>query len=186
MTDLYGSDGVKSYDKYCEKEPVIQAFLCPAMEEFLKSEVPGKKQDKQHHMVNIKVGDVVEMPYGDETFDIAMSLYVTCNLDRERLSKHFKELYRVLKPGGKAVIINLAEKSVDKMYLTVSGDEVVVKGKINKNQIDNIYTEERMVLYNQTHPESQLSKSVVDHPLAFISIMYQKHCQTANLTTQQN
>ena len=43
MTDLYGSDGVKSYDKYCEKEPVIQAFLCPAMEEFLKSEVPGKK-----------------------------------------------------------------------------------------------------------------------------------------------
>ncbi|XP_065919758.1 demethylmenaquinone methyltransferase-like [Dysidea avara] len=286
--DLYGSDGVKSYDKYCEKEPVIQAFLCPAMEEFLKSEVPGKKvldigcgdgywsyqaarygaksidgfdvQEKmvtlarqatsQFNMVNIKVGDVMDMPYGDETFDVAMSLYVTCNLDRERLSKHFKELYRVLKPGGKAVIVNLAEKSVDKMYLTVRGDEVVVKGKINKSlkqlpkhptvsqvnkafqglqevtkmffaadddgdvyqvedasrlsngdsiwsktkfltfpnffyrdqfmldsviiaglsidQIDDIYTEERMVLYNQTHPESQLSKSVVDHPLAYI------------------
>lgn len=287
-TNLYGSDGIKSYEKYCEKEPVIQAFLCPAMENFLKLEIPGKKvldigcgngywsyqaaqygaksvdgfdvQDKmvtlakqvtsQFSMVNIQVGDVMNMPYDDETFDVAMSLYVTCNLDKERLSKHFKELHRVLKPGGKAVIVNLAEKSIDKVHLAVSGNEAVVKGKINKSlqqlpkyptvsqvnkafrglqevtkmffavdeqgdvyqvdgisqlsngdpiwsktqfltfpnffysdqfisnntttaglsidQVENIYTEERMVLYNRTHPETQLSKSVVDHPLAYI------------------
>ena len=170
-TNLYGSDGVKSYEKYCEKEPVIQAFLYPAMENFLKLEIPGKKvldigcgdgywsyQAAQHRaksvdgfdvqekmvtlakqatsqfsIVNIQLGDVINMPYDDETFDVAMSLYMTCNLDNERVSKHFKELHRVLKPGGKAVIVNLAEKSIDKVYLAVSGNEAIVKGKINKS-----------------------------------------------------
>jgi len=286
--NLYGSDVVKSYEKFCEKEPVIQAFLCPAMEKFLRSEVPDKKvldigcgdgfwsyqaiqygaksvdgfdiQEKmvtlakqatsQFDMVNVQVGDVVDMPYEDDTFDIAMSLYVTCNLDRKRLSKHFKELYRVLKPGGKAVIVNLTENSIDKIYLTVGGDEAAVQQKIDKSlqqlpkyptvsqvnkafenlqevtkmffamdeygdvyqvnstsqlsngdpiwsktqfltfpnffyrdqfisdniitaglsidQAENIYTQERMLLYNQTHPESQLAKSVLDHPLAYV------------------
>ena len=62
-------------------------------------------------------------------------------------------------------------------------DSVIIAG-LSIDQIDNIYTEERMVLYNQTHPESQLSKSVVDHPLAYIHHV-SKHCQTANLTMQQ-
>ena len=45
------------------------------------------------------------MPYDDASFDVAISLFVTCNLSSEAFEKHFQELYRVLhlveRPSGK-------------------------------------------------------------------------------------
>jgi len=40
-----------------------------------------------------------------DSFDVAISLFVTCNLPSEVFLKHFKELCRVLAPGGKAILL---------------------------------------------------------------------------------
>jgi len=123
----------------CNKIPEKKAFFVPAVTQYLKSEVPGKRIldircvtgdwsylaavcgaksvdgfDIQEEMVrlskqvtsqfatvNICVGDVMRMPYDDNSFDVAMSLYITCMLHPKACVGHFKELYRVLVPGGK-------------------------------------------------------------------------------------
>jgi len=61
--------------------------------------------------VNICVGDATNMPYGDNTFDLALSLFVTCTLPLEAFMKHFRELYRVLASGGKAVVVRVGKSS---------------------------------------------------------------------------
>jgi len=67
-------------------------------------------------MVHIQVGDAADMPYDDDSFDVAISLFVTCNLSSEVCLKHFKQLYRVLAPGGKAVLLVHTDWSHSKLY----------------------------------------------------------------------
>ena len=114
----YGSGEVKLFAKKRKAEPQTIAFLHTVMDEYLKSEVPGKKvldigcgignrcykaaengaksvdgfdiqeemvqhakqATSQFNTVNIRVGDVMNMPYDDNTFDVALSFYVTCAL----------------------------------------------------------------------------------------------------------
>ena len=83
--------------------------------------------------VNICVGDVMDMPYNDNTFDVAISIFVTCNLGIEALTKHFEELNRVLVPGGKALVLNLSNPAYQTLSLTAGADEVAVKEKINQS-----------------------------------------------------
>ena len=53
----------------------------------------AKQATAQYSSVNICVGDAMDMPYDDDsTFDVAISIFVTCNLPIEVLTKHFEEL----------------------------------------------------------------------------------------------
>ena len=78
----------------------------------LTKQVTSHLQD----MVHIQVGDAADMPYDDDSFDVAISLFVTCNLSPKVHAKHFTELYRVLAPGGKAVLMFPDDWSHTKLY----------------------------------------------------------------------
>ena len=148
----------------------MQAFVYPALKEFLNAEAPGKKvldigcgsgdwaclaaecgaksvdgfdiqegmvelakqATVQYSSVNICVGDVMDMRYNDNTFDVAISVFVTCNLPNEVLTKHFEELSRVLVPGGKALVVNLSNPAFQILSLTAGANEVAVKEKIDQ------------------------------------------------------
>ena len=69
------------------------------------------------------------MPYNDNTFDIALSLYVTCELPMEVMLKHFEESHRVLVPGGKALVLNLSSPAFQRLYLA---NALVVQEKIDQ------------------------------------------------------
>ena len=86
----------------------------------------------QHNSVKVCIGDVMKMPYNDNSFDVAISIFVTCNLPIVKMTKHFEELYRVLVPGGKALVLNLSNPAFQTLSLTVGADEVVVRKKIDK------------------------------------------------------
>ena len=86
----------------------------------------------KYSSVNICVGDVTDMPYDDNAFDVAISIFVTCNLCIEALTKHFEELNRVLVPGGKALVLNLSNPGYQTLFLIAGVDEVAVKEKINQ------------------------------------------------------
>ena len=168
---LYGgSSRVKTFATKNRKNALMQAFVYPALKEFLNVEAPGKKvldigcgsgdwaclaaecgaksvdgfdiqegmvelakqATVQYSSVNICVGDVMDMPYNNNTFDVAISIFVTCNLPIEALTKHFEELNRVLVPGGKALVLNLSNPAFQTLSLTVGADKVAVKEKIDQ------------------------------------------------------
>ena len=168
---LYGgSSGIKTFAKNNKQDVLIQAFVYPALRDFLEAEAQGKKvldigcgsgdwaclaaecgaksvdgfdiqegmvelaqqATAQYSSVNICVGDVMDMPYDDNTFDAAISIFVTCNLRIEALTKHFEELNRVLVPGGKALVLNLSNSAYQTLSLIAGADEGAVKKKINQ------------------------------------------------------
>ena len=82
--------------------------------------------------VHLQVGDAADMPYDDASFDIAISLFVTCNLSPEAFEKHFKELHRVLVPGGKAVLLIPTDWSHSRLYTKIEADETTVENNITQ------------------------------------------------------
>ena len=82
--------------------------------------------------IHIKVGDVADMPYKNDKFDVAISLFVTCNLSPNTYSKHFHELYRVLSPGGKAILLVPTDISHSKLLTKMDANPKVVEENINK------------------------------------------------------
>ena len=49
----------------------------------------AKQATSQFRNVNICVGDVMDMPYEDNVFDVAISFCVTCGLRLEACISHF-------------------------------------------------------------------------------------------------
>lgn len=68
--------------------------------------------------IETKSGDIYELPFKDDELDGLMMVRVTHHL--ERLDQAVKELYRVLKPGGVAVIEVANKRTLPKIarYLT--------------------------------------------------------------------
>ena len=111
---LYGAKSVDGFDK---EEKMVEL---------------AKQITSQFNTVSIQLGDIMNMPYDDNTFDIALSVYVTCTLPKETLSKHFSELHRVLVPGGKALVLNLSNPIYQRINLIDGADEVAVQKKIDQ------------------------------------------------------
>ena len=89
------------------------------------------KQTTSHlDMVHIQVGDAADMPYDDASFDVATSLFVTCNLPPKAFTKHFQELYRVLVPGGKAILLIPTDWSHSRLYTKTEVNPSAVENKI--------------------------------------------------------
>ena len=91
------------------------------------------KQATSHlDMVHIQVGDAADMPYDDASFDVALSFFVTCNLPPKAFTKHFQELYRVLSPGGKAILLIPTDWSHSRLYTKIEADSTTVENNITQ------------------------------------------------------
>ena len=90
----------------------------------------AKQATSHFNNVHIQVGDAADMPYDDASFDVAVSLFVTCNLSPEAFEKHFQELYRVLVPGGKAVLLMPTDWSHSRLYTKIEADPATVEDDI--------------------------------------------------------
>ena len=89
------------------------------------------KQATSHlDQVHIQVGDVANMPYDDASFDVAISLFVTCNLSPEAYAKHFQELYRVLAPGGEVILLVPTDHCNSRLYTKIGADPATVENDI--------------------------------------------------------
>ena len=107
--------GAKSVDGFDIQEDMVQL---------------AKHATSQFSTVNICVGDVMNMPYDDNTFDVALSFYVTCGLRLEAFISHFTEMYRVLAPGGKAMVVSYSRPAFEGIFLRNGVDKVKVQNLI--------------------------------------------------------
>ena len=108
--------GAKSVDGFDRQETMVKL---------------AKQATSQFKMVNIRLGDIINMPYDDNSFDIALSIHVTNVLPIQALSKHFMELHRVLAPGGKALVLNLSNPAFQTI-LTEGANEATVQDNIDQ------------------------------------------------------
>ena len=74
--------------------------------------------------IETRAGDIYELPFKDEELDGLMMIRVTYHL--KYMDKALAELYRVLKPGGVAVIEVANKRTLPKMARFVTG-----KSKVN-------------------------------------------------------
>ena len=142
--------GAKSVDGFDKQEKMVEL---------------AKQATSQFNTVKIQMGDIMNMPYDDNTFDIALSIFVTCELPMEILSKHFTELHRILVPNGRALVVNLCYSSFQK-YLTDGADEEVTQEKIDQ-----------ILARIPDHPsQQQVSEALEDlHEVVNASFAYDKN-----------
>ncbi len=65
--------------------------------------VAGKGMEGRHPNVEYRVGTVVKLPYSDGQFDVVSSCLLFHLLDNPGKELALREVFRVLKPGGKYV-----------------------------------------------------------------------------------
>ena len=92
----------------------------------------AKQATSQLDMVHIQEGDAADMPYNDASFDVALSLRVTCNLSPRAFERHFQELYRVLVPGGKAILVAPTDWSHSNIYTIGEVDQSSIQRSITQ------------------------------------------------------
>ena len=112
--------GAKSIDGFDIQEDMVQL---------------AKQATSQFNTVNICIGDIMDMPYDDNTFDVAISLYVTCCLRLEACISHFTEMYRVLAPGGKAMMVSYSAAASKELMLRKGADQMIVEELIAQKLI---------------------------------------------------
>ncbi len=55
--------------------------------------------------VEVKIGDMRQMPFADGSFDAAVSAYAIDHLNREGIERALGEMRRVLRPGGQFLLL---------------------------------------------------------------------------------
>jgi ubiquinone/menaquinone biosynthesis C-methylase UbiE len=74
-------------------------------------EVARRKAAKKGVDVGFQVGLIEEIPFPDGHFDIALNTFVLHHLPHDLKRKGFAEIRRVLKPGGRFLVADLAGRS---------------------------------------------------------------------------
>jgi SAM-dependent methyltransferase len=72
--------------------------------------------------VEIKTGDARELPFGDEFFDAVVSTMTLHNIrDAEGRERAVREMIRVLRPGGRIVIVDMGKTEEHAVTLSDAG-----------------------------------------------------------------
>jgi len=94
-----------------------------------------KMQDK----VKFRAGSALEMPFADESFDGAWSIQMGMNIE-DKLS-WMKDVYRVLKPGGRVVLYELhADINTPAHYPTPWAQDISMSFLVQPVEFRNILT----------------------------------------------
>ena len=96
----------------------------------------ARETASQFNAINVCVGDVRHMPYDDNMFDFALGMHVTCALQAEVCAIFFKEIHRVLVPGGKAMLNCQVKAAFEKLVVRSGGDKVLLEKEIEEKLLN--------------------------------------------------
>ncbi|RKD91169.1 bifunctional demethylmenaquinone methyltransferase/2-methoxy-6-polyprenyl-1,4-benzoquinol methylase UbiE [Mangrovibacterium diazotrophicum] len=76
-------------------------------EQMIKVGIEKVKRLKLDHLISFKKGDSEDMPFEDQSFDAITVAFGVRNF--ENLEKGLQEFYRVLRPGGVAIVLEFSK-----------------------------------------------------------------------------
>jgi ubiquinone/menaquinone biosynthesis C-methylase UbiE len=99
---LDAGSGPIQYPEYLEYSRGYQRRVCLDISH--RALVEARDRIQEHGL--FVVGDVAHLPFADGSFDSMVSMHTIHHLPPADHPAAFKELYRTLRPGGKAVVVN--------------------------------------------------------------------------------
>ena len=112
------------------KADVTGLDLSAGMLKIAERKLSGMDEEAHKHITFIE-GDSLKMPFPDETFDLVTVAYGVRNF--ERLGDGYREMRRVMKPGGVICVIELSEPSngiIKGLYRVYSRHVIPVVGRM--------------------------------------------------------
>ena len=90
-----------------QPERIIGLDIAPQMLDVGREKVRNKGLE---HIIELQVGDSENLPFANNTFDALTVAFGVRNF--EHLEKGLQEMYRVLKPGGKLVVLEFSKPRI--------------------------------------------------------------------------
>ncbi len=104
---------------------------------------------KQGLKAQCKQGDMLHMPYKDETFDAILSYNVISHTDTEGVNNIIKEIYRILKPNGE-IFLTLCSKNTwafkQKEWPLVDKNTRIRKDDSPEYNVPHFYADYKLIL----------------------------------------
>ena len=113
------------------------------------------------NQVNLVQGDAMALPYADNTFDAAMSGFAMRNVPD--IKQVLSEMQRVVKPGGKVVVLELAKPSMfgfKQLYNFYFSYILPIIGKLSKDNSSYAWLPESLRRYPHQSEILEIWKSL--------------------------
>jgi ubiquinone/menaquinone biosynthesis C-methylase UbiE len=107
ILDAGGGTGTTGLMALQKAGPESKLVILDASENMLHQASKKAEEQQMADRVTIQGGDMYEIPWSDNTFDVVLSTYSTCPL--EDPAHAVREMLRVLKPGGLLGIAHSAD-----------------------------------------------------------------------------
>jgi len=137
LLDVAGGTGDVAF-RFLKRAPGASAVVCDMTEPML---IEGRKRAEAERMADSLdwvVGDAMALPFADNSFDVYTISFGIRNV--VRVPDALKEAYRVLKPGGRLMVLEFSQIPNDlmqKAYDLYSFNIIPVMGQIVANDRDS-------------------------------------------------
>lgn len=137
LLDVAGGTGDVAF-RFLKRAPGATATVCDMTESML---IEGQKRAEAEDMaerLSWVVGDAMELPFEDNTFDVYTISFGIRNVTR--IPDALREAYRVLRPGGRIMVLEFSQIPNDMLqavYDAYSFNVIPVMGQIVANDRDS-------------------------------------------------
>ncbi|MEP2782380.1 MAG: bifunctional demethylmenaquinone methyltransferase/2-methoxy-6-polyprenyl-1,4-benzoquinol methylase UbiE [Pseudoruegeria sp.] len=137
LLDVAGGTGDVSF-RFIKRAGTAHATVCDMTESMLVAGAQRADADALAESLDWVVGDAMQLPFDDNTFDVYTISFGIRNVTR--IPDALSEAYRVLKPGGRLMVLEFSQIPNDlmqKAYDLYSFNVIPVMGQIIANDRDS-------------------------------------------------
>jgi demethylmenaquinone methyltransferase / 2-methoxy-6-polyprenyl-1,4-benzoquinol methylase len=137
LLDVAGGTGDVAF-RFLGRAPGATAVVCDMTEAMLVAGRERAEADKMADRLDWVVGDAMALPFADNSFDVYTISFGIRNVTR--IGDALREAYRVLRPGGRLMVLEFSQIPNDlmqKAYDLYSFNVIPVMGQIVANDRDS-------------------------------------------------
>lgn len=104
------------------------------------------KAKKEGIQIDFREASIVAIPYEDNAFDVVLSSFMIFHMSDDTRNKGIKEIFRVLRPGGQYLVVDLAlpQKTIPRFFAKV------FFGGMLKHKLDDLVPMMKSVGFGKT------------------------------------